>query len=266
MFQYYSSNELKIINKFEKDGFLIFNLDKQKIKKIRNLVNSQIFKIFKKNKIKIKNEHKLDILNKFHLYIKTSELNNFRLNIYNHLNKNKDFLETYFKVSKKELEVICGNELAMQRKINLSIQIPKDDSSLLPVHSDVWSGCSPFEVVVWIPLVNCSKTKSMFILPKQENEKYYKKFYKNKNSNDLYNSIKKKTKWINIKFGQGLIFTHQLMHGNLVNETKETRWSFNCRFKSLMSPYDKKDIAETFLPISIRPATRFGMNYEEPQT
>ena len=56
------------------------------------------------------------------------------------------------------------------------------------------------------------------------------------------------------------------MHGNLVNETKETRWSFNCRFKSLMSPYDKKDIAETFLPISIRPATRFGMNYEEPQT
>lgn len=266
MFQYYSSSETKIIKKFEKDGFLIFNLNKGKIKKIKNLVCGQIFKIFKKNNIKINNEHKFDILNKFHLYIKTSDLNQFRLNIYNHLNKNQNFLETYFKVAKKELEIICGNELAMQRKVNLSIQVPKDDSSLLPVHSDVWSGCSPFEVVLWIPLVDCSKTKSMFILPKNENEKYYKKFYKNKDSNSLYNSIKKKTKWVNIKFGQGLIFTHQLMHGNLVNETNETRWSFNCRFKSLMSPYDKKDIAETFLPISIRPATRFGMNYEEPKT
>ena len=50
------------------------------------------------------------------------------------------------------LKLICGNELAMQRKVNLSMQVPKDDSSLLPVHSDVWSGCSPFEVVLWMPL------------------------------------------------------------------------------------------------------------------
>ena len=55
------------------------------------------------------------------------------------------------------------------------------------------------------------------------------------------------------------------MHGNLVNKSNETRWSFNCRFKSLMSPYDKKKIAETFLPISIMPDTRFVINYEEPK-
>ena len=33
-----------------------------------------------------------------------------------------------------------------------------DDSALLPVHSDVWSGCSPFEVVVCTPLVDCKNT------------------------------------------------------------------------------------------------------------
>ena len=65
MFQYYSSSELKIINKFEKDGFLIFDIDKIKIKKIRNIVNNQIFKLFKKKNIKIKKEHRSDILNKF---------------------------------------------------------------------------------------------------------------------------------------------------------------------------------------------------------
>ncbi|MDC1185247.1 2OG-Fe(II) oxygenase [Candidatus Pelagibacter ubique] len=268
MFTYYNKKENKLIKKFEKDGFLIFDIkrNKKKIDQIKELTNKEILKLFIKKKILLKKEHKSDLFNKFHFYIKSSELNQFRMSVYDGLNKQKKFLQNYFEIAKQQLEILCGNELAMQRKVNLSVQMPKDDSSLLPIHSDVWSGCSPFEVVLWVPLVNCSKTKSMYILPKKENEKLYKKFYKYKNPNDLYKGFKKKIKWINIKYGQGLIFTHQLMHGNLVNKSNETRWSFNCRFKSLMSPYDKKKIAETFLPISIRPATRFGMNYEEPKT
>jgi sporadic carbohydrate cluster 2OG-Fe(II) oxygenase len=268
MFKYYSKKENKLIQKFEKDGFLIFDIakNKKKISKIKELTNKEILKILKKKKILVEKKDKSDLFNRIHLYIKSSELNQFRLLIYSNLNKQKNFLQNYFESAKEELEILCGNELAMQRKVNLSVQMPNDDSSLLPVHSDVWSGCSPFEVVLWIPLVDCSKTKSMYILPKKENEKFYQKFYKYKNSNDLYFGIEKKVKWLDIKYGQGIIFTHQLMHGNLVNKSNETRWSFNCRFKSLMSPYDKKDIAETFLPISIRSATKFGINYEEPKT
>ena len=76
---------------------------------------------------------------------------------------------------------------------------------------------------------------------------------------------KKKTKWINIKFGQALIFFSSINARKFNKSNKKTRWSFNCRFKSLMSPYDKKDIAK-LLPISIRPTTNFGMYYEEPTT
>jgi len=94
---------------------------------------------------------------------------------------------------------------------------------------------------------------------------FYKKFNKYKDTTSLQKAIDKKVKWLNIKFGQGLIFAHHLMHGNKVNITNETRWSFNCRFKSLMSPYDKKDIAETFFPLIVRPATRVGLEYEHPQ-
>ena len=36
------------------------------------------------------------------------------------------------------------------------------------------SGDSPFEVVVWIPLVDCYKTKTMYILP----PKHYNKVEK----------------------------------------------------------------------------------------
>ena len=68
----------------------------------------------------------------------------------------------------------------MQMRVNLSIQLPRDKSSLLPVHSDVWSGDSPFETVVWLPLVDCFKTKSMFILPPAKYNKI-KKIFQEKN-------------------------------------------------------------------------------------
>ena len=45
----------------------------------------------------------------------------------------------------------------MQKNLNLSIQCPNDNSSLLPIHFDVWSGDSPFEINLWVPLVDCYK-------------------------------------------------------------------------------------------------------------
>ena len=66
------------------------------------------------------------------------------------------------------LENIIGNELAMQNNINLSIHT-KDENSLLPIHSDTWSEIT-FESVLWLPLVNCYKTKSMFILNSKNEE------------------------------------------------------------------------------------------------
>ncbi|WP_435149208.1 sporadic carbohydrate cluster 2OG-Fe(II) oxygenase [Candidatus Pelagibacter bacterium nBUS_32] len=260
----FSKFENKIIKDFNRDGFIIFDIkEKKTLLKIKKLFEKKIHKISKKKKIKIYKDK--DILNNFHKYLNFEQLNDFRFQLYNSINDQKWFLDEYFCMGKKYLEVICGNELAMQRKVNLSIQLPKDDSSLLPIHSDVWSGCSAYEVVLWIPMVDVSKTKSMFILPRKTNEIYYKKFNKYKDTNSLQKAIDKKVKWLNIKFGQGLIFAHHLMHGNKVNITNETRWSFNCRFKSLMSPYDKKDIAETFFPLIVRPATRVGLEYEHPQ-
>ena len=87
---------------------------------------------------------------------------------------------------------------------NMSVQIPNDVSSLLPVHSDVWSGDSPFETVVWIPLVDCFNTKSMYILPPKKYKKFEKKFSEGlkKDSEHLFQYIKKDVKWIKIKFGQ----------------------------------------------------------------
>ena len=265
MTNFLSKEEKKISSEFKSKGYII-----KKIKDIRSLKKIRKFfvKSIKKN-LNIKDTIKSDksLLNNIHRNIRIKDLNSFRLKIINDINKNKDFRELYYKISKPLLEIILGNELAMQLRVNLSIQLPGDDSSLLPIHSDVWSGDSPFESVVWLPLVDCYKTKSMFILPPS---KYFKikKIFNQKNasaSDQIYKKIKKDLRWINIKYGEVLIFNQCLPHGNVVNLENETRWTLNCRFKSVFSPYSDKKIGEFFEPITLRSVSELAINYDLPK-
>ena len=77
---------------------------------------------------------------------------------------NQRHLKHYYNVASEYLNILVGNELSMQKSINLSIQMPNDKSSLLDLHADTWSGDSPYEVVVWLPLVDCFKKKCIFYL------------------------------------------------------------------------------------------------------
>jgi len=106
--------------------------------------------------------------NQVHKTIDVNKLNEFRLKIIHGINSEPKFRELYFSLAKPYLESLVGNELAMQLKINLSIQLPGDESSLLPVHADTWSGDSPFEAVVWVPLVDCYNTKQCTFCPQKK--------------------------------------------------------------------------------------------------
>ncbi len=213
-------------------------------------------------------EIKLDdneILDNFHKKINLEDLNNIRVQIIQKINQHKEFRYEYYKIAKPLLDLIVGNEVSMQLRTNLSIQIPNDDSSLLPIHADTWSGDSPFEAVVWIPFVNCYNTKSMFILNPLDTKKLMKNFNENfnKSSDEIYNSIKDKLKWIEIKYGELLIFNQSLPHGNVVNTESETRWSMNVRFKGIFTPYGDKKIGEFFEPINLKAASVIGMQYNK---
>ena len=207
-----------------------------------------------------------NILNHIHQRVPVSELNTFRLKIIRGFNAVEGFREMYFRVARPYLETLVGNELAMQLRVNLSIQFPDDDSSLLPVHADTWSGDSPYEVVVWLPIVNCYGTKAMYLLPPGEAAELNKDFTDRagKSSEDLYHSIKNDVKWMEVKYGEVLVFDQALPHGNRVNKETETRWSMNCRFKGVFTPYGDKKLGEFFDPITLRAATKLGMSYKLP--
>ena len=106
----------------------------------------------------------------------------------------------------------------------------------------------------------------MYILPASKYSKFLKKFKDShlKKNYNLYKSIEKDLEWIDIKFGEVLLFNQNLPHGNIVNKINETRWTNNCRFKSIFSPYGDKKIGEFFQPITLRAASKIGMNYRLP--
>lgn len=206
-------------------------------------------------------------LNQIHQRIGLERLNDLRLTVIQAMTETEWLRSAYFQLAARALSAIVGNELAMQRRINLSVQLPHDESSLLPVHADTWAGDSPFEVVLWVPLVDCRGTKSMFILPRPVEESTHARLaaFESKGVEALFRAIEPDLTWIDIPYGHVLLFSQNLMHGNRVNQEPETRWSMNCRFKGLFTPYADKKLGEFFAPITLRPASRMGLDYRLPE-
>ena len=205
-------------------------------------------------------------LDTIHERVDVARLNDFRLAVFRAMNDQDWLRPAYFSVARRAVETVVGNELAMQRRVNLSIQLPDDDSSLLPVHADVWSGDSPYEVVLWIPLVDCFATKSMFIAPPDIDRDVQNRFteFEGKTAEDVWREIEPHVSFLDVPYGTYLLFSQNVMHGNRINREATTRWSLNCRFKSVMSPYADKRLGEFFEPVTLRPATRLGLDYRLP--
>lgn len=205
-------------------------------------------------------------LDGIHARVTPAALNDFRVGVIHGINALPELRPAYFAVARPYLESIVGNELAMQQRINLSIQMPGDTSSLLPVHADTWSGDSPYEVVAWLPLVHCYGTKAMYLLPPRHAAAFDAQFSARagSSSESAFDAMRDRVEWLEVRSGQVLVFDQSLPHGNRVNDEAETRWSMNCRFKGVFTPYGDKKLGEFFEPISLRPASRRGMGYRLP--
>lgn len=199
--------------------------------------------------------------------IKPEQLNDLRLHLISGLMGTDWFREAYFSTARTLLERLVGNELAMQRNMGMSILLPEDDSSIIHLHSDAWgSECSPFEVVLWIPFVDCFRTKSVFICPPAKDREWRQQLsdFSEQGTEALFQAMESDLIWPNVPYGNILLFTPTVMHGGRVNKESTTRWSINLRFKGLFTPYAGKRLGEYFDPITIRGISRIGMQFEYP--
>lgn len=257
-----TSAELELESQFLKDGYVICPVEEPELlNEIQSLAASLV-----SAHINVKCEDPLDFLNSIHRHLDSANLNDARLTVFNAMNNEAWLRVAYYRLATSTLQSLVGNELAMQRRVNLSIQLPNDHSSLLAMHTDTLSGDSPFEVVEWLPLVDCHDTKAMFILPPEQNAELQNRLseFKGRGLDDLTDAVKDDLIWLDVPYGSVLIFNQNLFHGNVVNKEAETRWSMNCRFKAVFTPYADKKLGEFFEPITLRAASRIGLDYEYP--
>ena len=235
-------------------------------------LNQKIFKEIHKSftkKVKHKIRKKIN-LDKFHEFYSIKDLNLLRMKLFLDINKDKIFKKKIFLSSKEYIENCVGSEICAS-DVNLSLQFPNDDSSLLNMHSDFFSGESIFQVNLWIPLEEVKKTQSMFIINPSLSIKILRKIKDDINIDfEKINKIyKKKMRWVKLKKGEAMLFSPNCLHGNVVNREKNTRWSFNIRYKNLYSPYPKvkneKKIGTFYKPISIKAISKFNLthNFDE---
>jgi sporadic carbohydrate cluster 2OG-Fe(II) oxygenase len=207
-------------------------------------------------------------MDRIHDEVKPEKLNDLRLAVFRGLNELPWLRPTYHALGRRLLDTLVGNELAMQNRVNLSIQMSNDDSSLLDIHADVYGGETPFQVVQWLPLVDVAQTKSMFILPQPKTLAVNARLrdIADDGMSGLFDKVKKDLVWLNVPYGKVLIFASHCLHGNVINREPTSRWSLNCRFTGLFTPYTghEKKLGSFYLPITVRPVSRIGMRFEYP--
>ena len=125
-------------------------------------------------------------------------------------------------------------------------------------------------MVEWLPLVDTYDTKSMYILSPELNRTLrtrVRKIADKGGSDQLFEEYRNDFTWLPVPYGKVLVFSPNILHGNVVNETSETRWSFNCRVKGLFTPYmsEEKKLGSFYLPITPKAMTRVGNNYSIPE-
>jgi len=207
-------------------------------------------------------------LDEIHRLVPVEKVNDLRLSLYREINGKPWFRPTYFRLVRGLVESLVGNELAMQNRINFSIQMPQDRTSLLDLHADVFAGETPYQIVQWLPLVHVRATKSMFILMRSKSEEVVTRLkdFSEGGMSAVYNAVKPDLVWLDIPYGKVLVFSPNVLHGNIVNEEPTTRWSLNCRYTGLFTPYGigERSLGSYYSPITARPVTHLGMAYREP--
>ncbi|TWA61045.1 sporadic carbohydrate cluster 2OG-Fe(II) oxygenase [Azospirillum brasilense] len=266
-FDFLTEEERALGDRFRRDGFIVAPAeDRAALDAIRDLMVGLARRRLGMEEGPERSGPPGRLLDRIGDFVSVEALNAFRLAMIGGMNAEPWLRAAYFSVARRTLSAIVGSELCMQRRVNLSIQLPDDDSSLLPVHADTWSGDSPFEVVLWIPLVDCHGSKSMFLLPPGPNAELERTLHRfaDRSVDGMFAAIEPDLTWMEVPYGHFLLFNQNLAHGNRVNREADARWSMNCRFKGVFTPYADKKLGEFFEPITLRPASRIGLDYEMP--
>ena len=225
-------------------------------------LRAEIFEIIKKH-LNFSHEDPDFGLNHLHELapsISDAEFNEQRIKIIHDINENLDCGSIIFNAFEQQIRSLVGNDILVQKNCNLVLQMPNDPNPS-ELHRDAPAN-SCYEVVVWVPLVDCYRTKAMYILDYKDTKDAYKKLTAEGNWGEFEKLSLQKSQNPNVNFGEALMFSTAVLHGSEINQENQTRVSLNIRFKNIFAPSGLKNQYQFFRQLTLSDFTRIGADLE----
>ena len=189
-------------------------------------------------------------------------LNDLRMRIVEQLTE-MDVSRLIYDAFRSSIGALVGPDVATQKIANIVIQQP-GDADQVPVHRDAPSN-SHFEVVFWVPLVDCYASKSMYACDREHSSEALTMLTSGRSYADFSAYVQEHAEDLTVPYGSAFAFAAGLTHGCKINTTAETRWALNIRYKNVFSPYGAKGLAEFFRVLELSPLSRVAVRFERQE-
>jgi sporadic carbohydrate cluster 2OG-Fe(II) oxygenase len=176
-------------------------------------------------------------LSKLHEVVGVDQINTVRTRLFELVNEEGVLDQLYARKYGHLLRTLLGPDVLIQRRYNVSIQLPGDVTSILPAHSDCWSGDSPYQINLFFAVTSCLEGNAMFLCPFDKSTSLVKRYQEGSiDFNEMLIEARLHAQWRTLNPGDLLVFNPAAFHGNEINTTTSTRISLNVRLKGKHAP------------------------------
>jgi sporadic carbohydrate cluster 2OG-Fe(II) oxygenase len=251
-----------MLDEFEARGFVVVPaVDPSTLDRMRASVRDFAYEILGVSSGRIVG----DDLDRLHEHVLAGDAaNTFRMALTNVMTERLDVGLDVFTAFEPHLAQLVGVDVLVQRAPNVVFQ-PPGDPRPTELHRDAPAN-SPYEVVVWLPLVDCAGTKSMYLLDELASREALA-FHRAHpdDSEGFQRYLDEVAELMVVPYGSALLFWPGLFHGSLVNREVDSRLSINIRYKNLFAPLGMKDPFRYFRVLRTSPLTRLGLAFERDE-
>tara|TARA_X000000368_G_scaffold409767_1_gene392255 strand:+ start:451 stop:1155 length:705 start_codon:yes stop_codon:yes gene_type:complete len=167
-----------------------------------------------------------------------SEVNKSMIDLLKQSNLSEMMIEAFPSLVKQ----LCGNELFIQRRATVVMNLPGEGQAKQWPHYELMSGISPFTYVIWVPLHDLEKNSGVYYLKLEKSLEIMKKEEEEGlvNGPTVLNLINEGSP-LPLKYGQGVVFNPFVLHGNIKFSSKLARIACTVRFQSCSKPLLQKN-------------------------
>ena len=251
----------KFLRDFEEFGNCIVPADdRAELDQLRSDIRDVLY-----NQLKVKSGDVQNDLDQIHRHCGDSaEIDRLRLAITPIIAEKSMANRRIFAAFRSKLTSLVGQDVLAQRVPNVVLQ-PPNHPTPTELHRDAPAN-SPYEVVVWLPLVDCHDSKSMYILNRESTRTALDLYRLNPNDAEAFEGLlDARAELVNVPYGSALLFWSALFHGSQINTESETRVSLNTRYKHLFAPLGMKDPFRYFEMLQTTELTRLGLSFQRSE-